>query len=122
MALTDPVLTGPQDGRTIAYGDGSSAELKVRGEQTGGQWAVVEWHVRAGDEGPIHTHTREDETVYVREGAITAFVGISRSKSKRAPTGHCPRACHTGSRCAVTRPGFWSRSSRPVRSTSSFRG
>jgi hypothetical protein len=39
MALTDPVLTGPQDGRTIRYGDGSSAELKVRGEQTAGQWA-----------------------------------------------------------------------------------
>jgi hypothetical protein len=51
MALTDPVLTGPQDGRTITYGDGSSAELKVQGEQTGGQWAVVEWRVRAGDEG-----------------------------------------------------------------------
>ena len=30
MALTDPV-TGPQDGRTITYGDGSSAELKVQG-------------------------------------------------------------------------------------------
>ena len=29
MALTDSVLTG----RTIAYGDGSSAELKVQGEQ-----------------------------------------------------------------------------------------
>jgi hypothetical protein len=39
MALTDPVLTGPQDGRTITYGDGSSAELKVQGEQTAGQWA-----------------------------------------------------------------------------------
>src|SRR4051812_35684990 len=25
--------------------------------------------------GPTHTHTREDETVYVLEGAITAFVG-----------------------------------------------
>jgi hypothetical protein len=24
MALTDPVFTGPQDGRTITYGDGSS--------------------------------------------------------------------------------------------------
>jgi quercetin dioxygenase-like cupin family protein len=75
MALTDPVLTGPQDGRTNTYGNGSSAELKVQGDQTGGQWAVVELHVRAGDEGPIHTHTREDETVYVLEGAITAFVG-----------------------------------------------
>ena len=31
--------------------------------------------MRAGDEPPIHTHTREDETVHVLEGAITAIVG-----------------------------------------------
>jgi quercetin dioxygenase-like cupin family protein len=34
--------------------------------------------VRAGDEPPIHTHTREDETLYVLEGSITAFVGDER--------------------------------------------
>src|SRR3954453_18060645 len=75
MALIDPVLTGPHDGRTVTYGDGSSAGLKVQGERTGSQWAAVEWRVRAGEEGPIHTHTREDETLYVLEGSITAFVG-----------------------------------------------
>jgi uncharacterized cupin superfamily protein len=35
----------------------------------------VEWRLRAGDESPIHTHTREDETVHVLDGSITAFVG-----------------------------------------------
>jgi quercetin dioxygenase-like cupin family protein len=34
--------------------------------------------VRAGDDPPIHTHTREDETIYVLDGAITAFVGDER--------------------------------------------
>ena len=75
MSLTDPVLTGPGAGRTRSYGRGSAAELKIVGEQSGGDWAVVENRVRAGDEPPIHTHTREDETVYVLEGAITAYVG-----------------------------------------------
>jgi quercetin dioxygenase-like cupin family protein len=75
MPLTDPVLTGPGAGRSRDYGDGSSIELKLYGEQSGGDWAVVENVVRAGDEPPIHTHTREDETVYVLEGAITAYVG-----------------------------------------------
>jgi quercetin dioxygenase-like cupin family protein len=75
MSLTDPVLTGPGAGRTRSYGGGSAAELKIVGEQSGGEWAVVENRVRAGDEPPIHTHTREDETVYVLEGAITAYVG-----------------------------------------------
>jgi quercetin dioxygenase-like cupin family protein len=78
MSLSDPVLTGPHGGRTVKLGTGSSAELKIAGEQSGGDWAVVEWRVRAGDEPPIHTHTREDETVYVLDGAITAFVGDER--------------------------------------------
>lgn len=78
MPITEPVLTGPMSGRTVTYGGGSSAELKIAGEQSGGDWAVVEWRVRAGDEPPIHTHTREDETLYVLEGAITAFVGDQR--------------------------------------------
>jgi quercetin dioxygenase-like cupin family protein len=78
MSLTDPVLTGPHAGRTVTSGHGSSTELKLAGEQSGGDWAVVEWRLRAGDEPPIHTHTREDETLYVLDGAITAFVGDQR--------------------------------------------
>jgi quercetin dioxygenase-like cupin family protein len=34
--------------------------------------------LHAGDEPPIHTHTREDESIYVLEGAITAFVADQR--------------------------------------------
>src|SRR3954453_11615069 len=76
MALTEPVLSGPGAGRTaVSHGGGSSSELKLAGEQSGGDWAVVDWRGRAGAEPPMHTHTREDETLYVVEGAITAYVG-----------------------------------------------
>src|SRR3954470_3987390 len=75
MALSEPVLSGPAAGRTVTHGSGTSTELKLAGEQSGGDWAVVEWRARAGDEPPIHTHTREDEALYVLEGAITAYVG-----------------------------------------------
>src|SRR3954467_11426501 len=78
MPLNEPVLTGPGAGRTVSYGSGSSFELKLAGEKAGGEWAVVEWRLRAGDEPPIHTHTREDETLYVLDGSITAFVGDQR--------------------------------------------
>src|SRR5690349_25179671 len=78
MALSEPVLSGPGAGRTVTHGGGTSTELKLAGEQSGGDWAVVEWRVRAGDEPPIHTHTREDETLYVLDGAITGFVGEQR--------------------------------------------
>jgi quercetin dioxygenase-like cupin family protein len=78
MPLNDPVLTGPGAGRTVTHGNGSTAELKLVGEQSGGAWSAVELRVRPGDEPPIHTHTREDEAVYVVEGAITAIVGDQR--------------------------------------------
>ena len=78
MALSEPVLSGPGAGRTVTHGGGTSAELKLAGEQSGGDWAVVEWRVRAGEEPPFHTHTREDEALYVLEGAITAIVGDQR--------------------------------------------
>ena len=50
MPLTEPVLSGPGAGRTVTSGHGSGAELKLAGEQSDGDWAVVESHVRAGDE------------------------------------------------------------------------
>ena len=75
MALTDPVLSGPRAGRTVTYGSGSSVELTLEGNQSGGDWAVVEWRVRPGDEPPLQVHTREDETIYLVEGAITAYLG-----------------------------------------------
>jgi quercetin dioxygenase-like cupin family protein len=78
MPLNEPVLTGPGAGRTVNYGSGSSAELKLEGKQAGGDWAVVAWRLRPGDEPPLHTHTREDETLYVLEGSITAYVGDQR--------------------------------------------
>ena len=42
MAQSEPVLSGPGAGRTVTHGGGTSAELKLAGEQSGGDWAVVE--------------------------------------------------------------------------------
>ena len=89
MSLSNPVLTGPGGGRTVESGHSSSAELKIAGEQSGGEWAVVEWRVRAGDEPPIHTHTREDETIYVLDGAITAFVARLLDRTIMRSTSSC---------------------------------
>ena len=91
MSLNKPGLTGPGVGRTVTKSSGSSIELKLEGEQAGGDWAVVEWHLRAGDEPPIHTHTREDETLDVLDGSITAFVGDQRIEVEPGPMRRSPR-------------------------------
>jgi quercetin dioxygenase-like cupin family protein len=78
MPPNQPVLSGPGAGRAVTYGSGSSAELKLAGEKSAGDSAAIVWRLRAGDEPPLHTHTREDETVYVLDGAITAHVADQR--------------------------------------------
>lgn len=125
MSLSDPVLSGPRAGRTVTYGRGSSAELKLAGEESGGDWAVVEWRVRAGDEPPIHIHTREDETLYVLDGAITAFVGDQRIEVEAGSYAALPKDVPHGlsvrgeeARCSShSRPRVWSTSSSPATRT-----
>ena len=78
MAVSEPVLTGPDGGETITTSAGSSAEIKVRSGQSGGDYGAVRYTVRAGDEPPLHTHSREDELVYVVEGRLVARVGDAR--------------------------------------------
>jgi hypothetical protein len=51
MSVNQPVLTGPGAGRSVTYGTGSAAELKLSGDQSDGAWAVVDLRVRAGDRG-----------------------------------------------------------------------
>lgn len=78
MAISEPVLNTQGTGDFIEFGNGSRAEIAVGGPHSGGDYAVLRYHVVAGDEPPLHTHTKEDEMVFVVEGEITAFVGDSR--------------------------------------------
>ena len=75
MSVSEPVLNTEGTGEAIEYGNGSRAEIAVGGAQSGGEYAAVRYTVTPGDEPPLHTHTREDEMVYVVDGAITAIIG-----------------------------------------------
>ena len=52
--------------------------MKVESSQSGGDYGAVLWTVRAGEEPPLHTHSREDELVYVVQGQLIARVGDAR--------------------------------------------
>ena len=78
MPVSEPVLNTSGSGESVEFGHGSRAEVAISGTHSDGEYAVVRWDVMAGDEPPLHTHSREDEMVFVVEGEITAFVGDSR--------------------------------------------
>jgi quercetin dioxygenase-like cupin family protein len=80
MSVQKPVLTPPNGGETVTSSGGSSVEMKVESSQSGGDYGAVLWTVRAGEEAPLHTHSREDELVYVVRGQLIAQVGDARAE------------------------------------------
>lgn len=78
MPVKQPVLTPPGGGKTVNLSAGSSIELKVESSQSGGEYGTILWTLRAGEEPPLHTHTREDELLYVVQGKLIARVGDAR--------------------------------------------
>ena len=67
-------VIGPQGGKTLDFG-GFGVRFLVRGEDTGGAFALVE-HPLAPRAlaAPLHRHSREDEYSYVVEGRMGALL------------------------------------------------
>jgi len=78
MSVQQPVLTPLHGGKTVTSSGGSTVEMKVESSQSRGDYGAVLWTVRAGEEPPLHTHSREDELVYVVQGQLIARVGDAR--------------------------------------------
>jgi quercetin dioxygenase-like cupin family protein len=60
--------------RSVWY-NGSLMTFLATGEETDGQFALIEAVSRKGNVPPPHIHHREDETFYVLEGEIVVSVG-----------------------------------------------
>ena len=99
-------------GETITMGGGSSIELKVESSQSGGDYGVVLWTVRAGEEPPLHTHSREDELVYVVQGQLVARVGDTRVEVGTGRLRGFPAVRRIRSRWSAIRRPCWSASCR----------
>ena len=65
---------GPDEGEAF-WLLGMLETIKIGGEDTGGQYGLVEIVVRAGEGSPWHVHPDEDEWFYVLDGAFTFHVG-----------------------------------------------
>ena len=74
MSATEgKIVLGPGEGKTIPV-PGHSITHKLRGEDTGGAFSLLEVDL-FGDGPPQHIHKTEDETFYVLEGEINVLMG-----------------------------------------------
>ena len=69
-----PILRKHNEGRTIAV-VGDLYRFLATGDDTDGKYAMFEAIVPPGGGPPPHTHSREVESFYIVEGAITFTVG-----------------------------------------------
>jgi quercetin dioxygenase-like cupin family protein len=70
----DRLIIQPDEGHQIDLG-GLGVQFKIRGDETGGAFAVVEHPVDSGVVVEPHWHRNEDEYSYVLEGTIGVRVG-----------------------------------------------
>lgn len=93
-------------GGTLVDLGGVGVHFKVRGEQTGGAFAVVEHPVEPRVIVEPHVHRNEDELSYVLDGAIWARVGDHEFEADRGSYVWKPRGVlHT----------FWNPGPAPAR-------
>lgn len=71
------ILRKPSEGRTIGI-LGDAYRFLVTGEESGGQYTIIEAIVRPGGGPPPHLHHNEEETFYVIDGEVTFQVGDDR--------------------------------------------
>ena len=70
--------------------------IKIGGEDTDGEYGLVEAVARKGDGSPWHTHPEEDEWFYVLDGEFTVYVNDARSTLPAGSFAFVPRgASHT---------------------------
>lgn len=71
---TAPVLKAEDAGEAL-WSVGALMVVKVDGETTGGQFALIDHLAPPGYESPYHVHHREDELFYVLDGELECRYG-----------------------------------------------
>lgn len=89
-AQTSPRVVSSDEGTTV-WAMGVKVTVKVKSEDTGCAYSVFEDLIPPGA-GPVpHTHTKEDETIFVIEGELRAWLGGKQYDVKTGDFIHMPR-------------------------------
>lgn len=70
---------------------GGFFKVLISPEQTAGNMALIDMTLPRGVEPPMHVHSREDETFYLLDGAITFFIGDTVKKAVVGDAVFAPR-------------------------------
>jgi quercetin dioxygenase-like cupin family protein len=68
-----PVARRRELANSVAFGN-AIASFLFTGEDTGGQFAMLDILMHPGAEPPYHVHEHEDETFYILEGTVDVMV------------------------------------------------
>lgn len=91
MAAQRGVVLGPGEGRTYDMGH-MRAVFKADGDETGDRFAVSEWWLKAGFEGPgAHSHADNDELFYVIQGEAAILVDDTWHHAPKGSFAFIPR-------------------------------
>lgn len=89
-SVGQPKVVNENDG-TKVWAMGVMVTVKVKSEDTGGAYSVFEDIIPPGA-GPVpHTHTKEDETIFVIDGKLRAWLGGKQYDLATGDFVHMPR-------------------------------
>jgi quercetin dioxygenase-like cupin family protein len=102
--LTRPKLVADDGGETVWVVAGVLMTVKLRAEDTGGAYSVFHDFVLPGAGPGLHTHTREDESMFVLEGQVRATLGDRTFDVATGTLIHMPRGVPHGFKNVTDRP------------------
>jgi quercetin dioxygenase-like cupin family protein len=102
-ALFPPILTDAGAGRAFTM-LGTTMRLIATAADTGGRYTVFEQITPPGWGPPRHIHSREDEIIYILEGAYDLHVGDERRTVSAGASAVLPRNIPHGFRNSASTP------------------
>jgi quercetin dioxygenase-like cupin family protein len=103
---TQPVVLGPDEGRSVNMGP-FGARFMVDSQDSGGGFSLLEHPIAPRSlAAPLHTHTHEDEYSYVLEGEVGFQVGDEVVAARPGDLVSKPRGVPHA---------FWNAGDRPAR-------
>jgi mannose-6-phosphate isomerase-like protein (cupin superfamily) len=70
---------------------GVTMQIHLSGEQTGGEFSLIEAVMPPGGDGGLHVHSREDESVHLLDGDLDVTIGQQTFALKAGQSYFAPR-------------------------------